>query len=145
MIHMQKIIEKEFWDIYYNSNLNILELYWKNIGKNLKLEEFKSYLLELVELIKKYKPKGFLVDSRKYHMVLSIDFQTWHDNTIIPSYLKYGIQNIIFVINQDETISNQNEMIANLSLELTFEEVFASAIETSFTHSLEQARDIFNV
>lgn len=137
-MYMQKIIEKKFWDIYHNSQLNILELYWKDIGKNLKLEDFKSYLLELVKFIEKYKPKGFLVDSRAYHVVMSIEFQAWHDQIIIPSYIKSGIKNIVFIVNEEE-------MVVNLSLEQTFEEEEAMAIKTHFTDDLEKARDILKV
>lgn len=135
IINMEKIKEKKFWDIYYNINLNILELYWKNTGSELNPEAFKSYLLELVQVIAKYKPKGFLVDSRAYHIVMSPKFQIWHDQKIIPSYVDNGISNIVFVLNQEE-------MIVNLSLEQTFDEEEAQIIQTHFTDSLEKARNI---
>lgn len=132
---MEKIKEKRFWDIYYNTKLNILEFHWKNIGKDIEQDSFKEYLLEVVELLKTYTVNTFLVDGSKYHVTIPPSIQEWHDNTIIPAYLKAGIKRMIFVLNQED-------LIPVLSLEQTFDEKQAKALQTHFVESLEKARSL---
>lgn len=133
---MEILKEKQFWDIHYNSNLNILELYWKKSNRDIEKEEFENYLFELVELIEKYQVDGFLVDARAYHVVMSLEVQAWHDEHIIPLYVKNGIKNIVFIFTEED-------LIPFLSVEQTFEEEKAMMITTSFTDDIEKARTIF--
>lgn len=133
---MQLVREKQFWDIYYNSDLNILELYWKKSDREIEVDEFKDYLFELVNFIETHKVEGFLVDARAYHLVMSLEVQSWHDENIIPLYVKNGIQNIVFIFTEED-------LIPFLSVEQTFEEQKAMTILTRFTDNIEKARNYF--
>lgn len=133
---MKRIREKKYWDIYHNLELNILELYWKKSKKDIEEEEFKNYLFDLVEIIKKTQVNGFLVDARAYHLVMSVEFQGWHDEMIIPLYIQNDIKDVVFIFKEEA-------LIEFLSVEQTFEEEKAEVINTRFTDDLEKARAFF--
>ncbi len=132
------IASKEFWKVYKNPLLNIFEIYWQTPegAQELSLEEFKHYLLEMVDLIKQHRVSGFIIDARKYHVVMSVDFQHWHDTVIIPQYVSNGIKNIVFILSEAA-------LFEAVSINQTFEEQHASSIKTQYKDSLEAAREVF--
>lgn len=137
---MQQLVTRKFWDVYSDESLNILEIHWKKQEDQSELDEedFKLYLYELAELTENEIITGFLVDARPYHVVMTVEFQEWHDQVIIPQYIKNGIKNIVFVLNEEA-------LIEAASIEQTFEEQQAAAIKTHFVNNLQFARDIFRL
>lgn len=135
---MEKIEEKEFWDILKNNDLNILEITWKKgpQEKEMMEEEFQQYLLHFVELVRELHPIGFLTNTQNYHVPIPPDIQEWHDQIIIPKYIELGIKKIAFVVSEED-------LITFLSLEQTFEEKQAKEITTQFFDSPEKARLFF--
>lgn len=138
MLELEKIEEKEFWELFWNPNLQIIEVLWRkpSNSKDMSSEEFQEYLLHFVELSKKFKIIGFLTNTQKYHVPIPPDLQEWHDQTIIPEYVELGIKKIAFLVSEED-------LITFLSLEQTFEEEQAKVIDTRFFDSLEKARLFF--
>lgn len=136
-MNMKKVREKKFWDIFYNTELNILEFHWKNTGQDMEDEEFKSYLLEVIELLKTYPVKGLLIEGSKYHITIPPKMQEWHNKNIIPAYLKAGVEVMTFILDP-------KELIIVLSLEQSFDEeqIAAHTMEIHFLDSLEAGREL---
>lgn len=141
MATINKVEEREFWTLYWNNELKIIEGIWKrsNSGKEMTEEEFENYILHLTEVAEKYKAEGLLVNIEEYHIPVPPELQEWHDKVIIPKYQQLGITKVAFVAKQNTL----DELVAYISLEQTFEEEKAQAINTQFFQSLEEARSFF--
>lgn len=128
------VTSEKFWDILYNSELEVFEVYWKDAHEDIEEELFKQYLFNFLEISKKYQAKGFITDTRAYHYVMPPELQAWHDAFIIPRYIELGFEKIVFILSQDN-------FIASLSVEQTFEEEKAQAQDFTvhFTDNLEEA------
>lgn len=129
---MQIIVEDTSWQVFFDTQNQIMEINWLSEA-NITNQEFMNYLQKWTELIEQYKPKSFLVDSSKYHVVMTIDMQTWHDKTIAPKYLKAEIKKIAFVLPK--------EIFASTSITQTFEEENAQKIEINYFNDIKLARE----
>ena len=131
---MKLLHESKFWLLRYNHEFNIVELTWKNPGENEPEEEvFKAHLFLLVKFLEEYKSESFLVDSRQYHVIMSIHLQEWHDKYIIPEYNKIGVKRIAFIMPED--------VIAAATIEQSFEEDNARNLNVQYFATEEEARN----
>lgn len=109
-----KVLELPFLIVYLNENEQIFEAYWQKREEEMTSEEFKEHLEAFAQLFEKYSVKAFYVDTRAYHITMSVEIQTWHDENIVPKYIASGVQKIAFVM--------PDELIQALSIEQAFEE-----------------------
>lgn len=133
---MEKVLDRKFLEAFYNPELNILEATWLNVGEEISEEEFKETVSEFAQTTLQYRVRGFISDTQRYHYVINPEVQAWHDTVIIPQYVKAGVEQIVFVLDQ-------KNLFAALSLEQTFEEEQASSINTDFADNLENAKAFF--
>ncbi len=68
---------------------------------------------------------------------MSPEFQIWYDFEIIPFYIEYGIQNIIFILNEVDFL------VSSISIQQTLDEQGATAISTHYIDSLKEIREFF--
>ncbi|ANQ51397.1 hypothetical protein MY04_4053 [Flammeovirga sp. MY04] len=109
--------ETNFWTV--NKIENFYFIQWENkAGREMTDEEFKEHINSLAKLISTQgvanNINAFMVDTRLYHYTMNLDLQTWHDNEIIPGYIKNGIKRIAFILS--------GNLIQDLSIEQTFDE-----------------------
>lgn len=133
---MTKVFEKRCFEVFYNPELNVMEAIWINPGEEILEDEFKECISELAYYAIEYRIGGFICDTREYFFVINPEVQVWHDEIIVPQFIRAGIEKIVFVVNDED-------MFSNLSIEQTFEEKKAQGIETIFLGSMEHARNCF--
>ena len=130
-MNKQLITEDWCWQIYADIQAKVMEANWLEQA-NLEGDEFMAYLEKWTSYVEQYQPNGFLVDSRKGHIVISIEIQEWHDTKIIPRYIGAGVKKIAFILPDD--------IFAVVSLEQTFSEKASRKIDTRYFADIEEAR-----
>jgi len=117
---MIQIFNDKYWTVLFNEELNIIETQWTAEAQEMTDNIFKEYITVFAQLIEKYKPNGFLTDARNGHYAVAPALQEWHDNEIIPIYIKTGVLKIAFVLPPD--------IFAAVALQQTFDEVEAKKL-----------------
>ncbi len=127
------ILEDWCWQVFVDTDAKTMEAQWLQQAR-LEGEGFKTYLLKWAELVEKYQPHAFLVDSRLGHVVMTPDTQAWHDQTIVKRYILAGVQKIAFILPAD--------IFQATSIEQAFEEdVASSTLDTRYFEDIEAARE----
>lgn len=121
------------WKVYVDTETKVMEAEWFK-QEDLNNSEFMAYLQKWAEFVEHYQPVAFLVDSRQGHKVITPDLQEWHDQTIVPSYIRGGVRKIAFILPQD--------IFAVVSLEQTFSEENAlNELRTGYFEDSQKARE----
>ncbi|MCU0446610.1 MAG: hypothetical protein MUE85_17015 [Microscillaceae bacterium] len=131
-MNRELITEDWCWQVYADREAQIMEANWLEQA-SLQGQEFMNYLEKWCDLIESNQPRGFLVDSRKGHVVMTPDIQEWHDHTIVPCYINAGVKKVAFILPED--------IFEATSVEQTFEEAQASHdLQTQFFDDIDEAR-----
>ncbi len=125
------LFENKYIKVRFNEQFNVFESEWYKEAETMSAVEFKKCIAQFAQNIETRKPKGFLTDSRNGHFTMPPDIQTWHDNDIIPIYIRSGIKKIAFILPPD--------IFASISLEQTFEEEKAKVLHTRFFEDADEA------
>lgn len=132
--NQKKLVTEDWcWQVFYDEQNQLLEATWLEQAK-LEHQEFKAYLEEWCALVEKYTPKCFFVDSRKGHVIMTPEVQTWHDNEIVPRYINAGVRKIAFILPED--------IFEAISIEQAFEEGNANQkLKTRFFDKTTDAKN----
>ncbi len=125
-----QIDESDFWMVELLTP-QIFLFTWKETASTMEADVFKNHLRKFIELLKEYQIESFLVDSRKGHMMLSPEMQTWHDEEIVPAYLDIGIRKISFIEPEDLHVA--------VSVYMTFDEKKGRALNLGYFKDKETA------
>lgn len=129
---MIPVFENDFVVSNYNTSENQLEIKWKAYSESLDDENFKNILLEFAAFVEKNTVQSIFVDASEKYYVMNSNIQKWHDETIIPRYLKAGIKNMAFHID--------NNISVDIAIDLTFDEENAKKIPTQLFESRDEAK-----
>lgn len=124
-------IQTDYLWVDYDSDIQIFWLEWQEGAENMSDAAFKRHLLDFIQLFEHYNVQGFLVDSRKGHFTVHGEMQAWHDQEIVPAYLKHGLKKIAFVMPFD--------IFAEVSILQTFQEEKASVLTINYFNDLDSA------
>lgn len=121
-----------------DASTKTLNMEWQPNTKNMGDEGFKETLTAVIEAVEKEGLNRIFVDARQYFHTLIPELQSWHDNTIVPRYIKADVRRIAFVMPED--FFNQ------VAIEQTFEEDTAvSSLQTQYFGSESEAKGWLNV
>jgi hypothetical protein len=131
-MNRELVTEDWCWQVFVDENARIMEAHWLDQA-SLQGKDFMDYLERWCQFIEVHQPNGFLVDSRRGHVLMTPDIQEWHDHNIVPRYINAGVEKIAFILPKD--------IFEAASLEQTFSEDEAkSKLETQFFEDIEEAR-----
>lgn len=94
-------------------------------------EEFKYSMLEVANIASNHTVRGILVDARRFSFTISLGVQEWYDANIVPKHLAAGIKKMAFLLPED--------VMAQVSIELTMDEEQAKSQETRYFDTYENA------
>ncbi len=93
---MQAIYSSEHTSILHAIESERVYLIWKPTFVNVSI--FKQQLDQLVKVVSAKRPSSILVDARDHKFTVPKEVQTWHDETVVPAYLKSGVKKMAFVV-----------------------------------------------
>ncbi len=127
-----KVIENLYKDVSFDSDNQLMIVSWNGATANMEVAEFKNESFEVIDVLKKYKPKRLIVDTQNMQFPLTPELQEWSNKEIIEQFIKQGTQKIATVVSKD--------LFTQVSIEQAIEDnenpVFP---ETPFT-SVEDAK-----
>ncbi|MFN0048066.1 MAG: hypothetical protein ACKVOU_02960 [Cytophagales bacterium] len=92
---MEGIYKSDFAEIFFERSKRQIYFVWSS--KNLSNEFFKKHIVILCEKVVQLAPKSIFVDAREHKYTVPTDVQKWHDEEIVPIYIKAGIKKIAFL------------------------------------------------
>jgi hypothetical protein len=127
---MENIFSSEFSSLYSADNHQLIRIFWKD--KVMGNEAFKSQIETFSKIASTFHPRALIVDARLHNYYVSPDIQKWHDETIVPIYIKSGVKKMAFIKPE------------SLKTELTTKKMFnlskaKEALATAFFKSEEDA------
>lgn len=129
---MKTIHESRFQTINYYEDGHFFECIWKNTEQMFP-EDYQEGLRKQVELVKEYKVKKELFNTKTFKFPITPDLQKWTDEEIYTVKYELGVRQFALVVTE--------EMIAQLSLEQVTEEGKAALFNPKFFTSAQEARD----
>ncbi|MBN2892113.1 MAG: hypothetical protein JXL97_09615 [Bacteroidales bacterium] len=91
------LLDKEFAEVYYESDLNVITVIWRSIVDS---KQYKETFEIILKGIGKYDIPLFLSDTRKQGVVDPKD-RKWLETEIIPAALKAGLKYTATVLSKD--------------------------------------------
>ncbi len=127
---MENIFISEFSTLYYSEASKLMTIVWKD--KMMGNETFRTHLEVFSKKAMVHRPKALFVDARKHKYTVPGEIQRWHDETIVPIYLKSGIKKMAFL--------NPESLFAELTTKKVFSLSMAKqSLPTAFFKSEEDA------
>jgi len=126
------IYESKFMYLDFSEENLLIEWTWLETTSKMTDEDYKQEFLNYVELIKIHRPQRIIADSRKLDFGINPDLQDWTNQTVFPVALEMGLNKAALVLN--------NDLITQLSIEQTMEEVEGVKFITNYFDDLEEAR-----
>ncbi len=119
-----EVFKNIFLQIEYKSEENICIGNWTLKTEQASNVDFKVWNNELVKIIEKYKPSGFLANTLNYRFVISPDLQKWSVSNVFELFAKVGLKKIAMIVTDD--------LFPQVSLEQFIEEYEGGKIETKY-------------
>lgn len=94
---MEKVLGNEYVTFWWDARNNVVQSVWHTSTERLMEEEFKTQLRHEVAALKKYRPEGYVADTRDFRFTITPEFQGWINNNIFPEYLNAGLKRFAFV------------------------------------------------
>jgi len=132
---MEKLYTSEYCNLYFDKSTKLMSITWTS--KPMNNDNFKAHLIVVGEKSTQYRPTSLFVDARLHKYTVSKEIQLWHDEVIVPIYIKAGIKKMAF-LNPDSIFT-----------EVTTKKVFQldnakQALPTEFFKSEKEALEWLN-
>jgi hypothetical protein len=126
------IYESKFMQLDFIIEHQLVEMNWLEGTSTMGDDDYKQEFLNYLEVIKVHRPQRIIGDSRKLDFGITPDLQEWTNQTVFPVALEMGLNKVALVLN--------NDLITQLSIEQTMEEVEGVKFITSYFDDKEAAR-----
>lgn len=107
-------------DIYIDYKNKLLKIIWRN--GMISDTRFRELLVLFSQLTQKYDTQGIFIDARLLNNPISPETQAWHDEVIVPVFVKAGIKRMGFLrpmsVNAEQshkTIFEKDEIKSKLN------------------------------
>jgi len=128
----QELYQTRFVVVFHNETKHILEVYWTSETRALTSENFREHISMYAHLIREHALKGVYIDTRPFETAISVEDQTWHDETIVPQYKAAGLKRMAFLRTPD--------LFGQVSHEMVFDELQAKEhLDVRFFDDEEEA------
>ncbi|MBY0427434.1 MAG: hypothetical protein K2Q22_17495 [Cytophagales bacterium] len=92
---MENLYNSEYCQLVFDKSSLLMTISWTS--KPINDSTFKSHVTIFGEKAKAYSPNFLFVDARLHKYTISLDIQRWHDEVVVPIYIKSGIKKIAFL------------------------------------------------
>lgn len=129
-----KIYESDYKIVHYDEGVSLMHIDWTPETINLNDETYRREASLLLDMVKKYRPKYFISDTRKFNFLITPETQEWLAVNILSQLSDYGIEKFAACTSED--------MVAQLSIEQTFKETENTKMgyRTGYFANTEDAR-----
>ena len=128
---MKTLHDSKFNKIEFNSKKQILNVIWKPETENMETEDMLIEVLKICELIVLQKPKSIFADDRKKTHIYTVEEQEWVAQNFGKSCIKVNLEKF--------AILNSEELVAELSIEQTLDEIKNAPFQKRFFSTEKEA------
>ena len=127
-----KHYKSEYSEVNFDENLQLLTVTWNAKTELMDSDTFRKELMSKIELVKHYKPRIHLIDSREFKYIINPEEQTWVSENIFPGYAQNGVRQLAFLVSED--------FIAQLSISQSVEEDKTAAFRVKYFSDIAEAK-----
>jgi len=122
-----------FIKLIHYPDLNAVECLWLEDTKIMTDKQYREYVLEFAEFIKKKRPKNVIVNTKKFDFIINVTTQTWLIENLYPVYAELQIEKHAIICSTD--------FVAEISIEQVLEEEVTHPFENAYFEDLEKAKE----
>ncbi len=130
---MDLIYQSDYKKTFYDDKLSLITNIWTD--KDMNDEIFQEEISIWVELIEAYRPKNLIADTQLFVFTIGLEMQEWTSQKVFPRIVSSGVKKFAVIVSQ--------ELIAQLSIEQTMEEVNPDVLQNRYFASIEEAKQWF--
>lgn len=119
-----KIFENQFATYIYHKESSLFEEIWHETTRNMKDEELKETMIELVKLFKTYRPTKYFCNLQNFYYTVVPEIQEWIDINVGKIAVEVGLKYKANVISKD--------IFAAVSVQQTMEEPNTKVIDNQY-------------
>ena len=101
---MQKIFETEFVNVFLDPINKQMDVLWTARTEMLTDAGFQEHVRNYANLVEKHGVRTIFVDARQYNHIVTEELSKWHDEEIVPKYIRLGVKKIGF-LQPEETFA----------------------------------------
>ncbi|WP_299457699.1 hypothetical protein [uncultured Microscilla sp.] len=138
-MQIHTIYSDQYMDTYYNDDLQLIEIYWKDTTENMTEAEYRMLLLDTLDNLEKgieensWKCSKILADNRSFLFTMSPRLQEWQAKYVFAKLLGLGLQKSAIIMSQ--------EFISQFSIEQTLEENTNINENNRYFDNIQEAKD----
>jgi hypothetical protein len=127
------VFNSNFVKTTYEADKKLLNVIWTSETKLFTDKDFQGHVREYALFTTLNPVQSIFVDAREYVHIVTEEIQKWHDNEIVPQYIKNGVKKIAFV--------QPEEIFAQLGHQFIFDEAKAKdSLQVAFFSNEQEAR-----
>jgi hypothetical protein len=128
-----ELFTSDFVKTIYEADKKLLNVLWTAETRLFNDKHFQDHVREYALITSLHTVQSIFVDARDYVHIVTEEIQKWHDDEIVPQYIKNGVKKIAFV--------QPEEIFAQLGHQFIFDEAKAKdALQVAFFSSEQEAR-----
>ena len=127
-----EVYDSQYLNSVFFSEQELVEINWKPSTEKMTEEEYKQEILNINDIVLKFRPKKILFDASNMFFVVVPELQEWTNREGIPVSLSVGMNKSAFVVSKD--------LFSQVSIEQTMEEQAGSQFINRYFDNKEDAR-----
>jgi len=129
-----EVFRSKYVVIQYDHETSIYTSTYMAETENMTDKEWRELLLQLVNVLEKYKPKYILDDNRERRYAYSPDMQAWTLELLVDNWNKKGLEKYVQILPKEiisHITAGQIDELANTKFSLHFENKFVTDYESA--------------
>lgn len=127
-----EVYKSKYLRILYFEDEQLIEMVWLPKSEAMTNQDYQQECLAYLDAVKKFNPRRAIPDMRDMNFPIAPDLQEWTNQTIFPTLLEVGLNNVGIVVS--------TELISQLAVEQTMEEIEGIKFTTKYFDDKEDAR-----
>lgn len=129
---MKELYQDRYVRILMDTQCALLEKCWSGNTLDMSEDEFKAIGYQIIDFLKKYRPRYLLCDTSHFNYIILPDMQHWIDRHVAKTAVETGIVRMAYLASSD--------YIAQIAIEQSMDEIYAKAITSRCFTDEWQAR-----
>lgn len=90
-----------FYQLSYSKEKSLLQIDWTLNTSEMREQDFKDVLLEILEFIKKERPTWYLANTQDFQFSIVPEVQDWANEVFIPQIVELGVKKMAVILSSD--------------------------------------------
>lgn len=127
----KEVYKSKYLTIIYDSEKQLIAEVFNKATEDMTKEDYKAEMLELLEIIKKYRPQNALVNLIDLMFPIEPEIQQWQKENVFDKGNELGLNKAAILLSRD--------LFTQVSIEQSLEEADDGELENKYFDNEEEA------